>query len=171
MKKLIIAMLLIAPLNLMAQKIGSYSLQAVVENMPAYKTAQSELETLGKTYEANMQDMYKEYQTKLQKYQSEINDQTPKNMVERAQKELAEMEQKIQQAGEDNQRAFQEATQQKMAPIYQRVNEAIAAVAKEGNYTFLIDPTMIQTSQATNFYLNPSLSEDVTAKIKTKLGL
>ena len=41
MKKLIIAMLLIAPLNLMAQKIGSYSLQAVVENMPAYKTAQS----------------------------------------------------------------------------------------------------------------------------------
>ena len=63
------------------------------------------------------------------------------------------------------------ATQQKMAPIYQRVNEAIAAVAKEGNYTFLLDPTMIQTSQATNFYLNPSLSEDVTAKIKTKLGL
>lgn len=171
MKKLIIAMLLIAPLNLMAQKIGSYSLQAVVEEMPAYKTAQSELEALGKTYESNLEDMQKEYNTKLQKYQSEINEQTPRNMVERAQKDLEEMQKKIESAAQDNQRAFQEAMQQKMAPIYQRVNEAIAAVAKEGGYVFLLDPSMIQTSQATNFYLNPSLSEDVTAKIKTKLGL
>lgn len=171
MKKIILAMLLIAPLSLMAQKVGHYDLQAVVQDLPAYKTAQSELEALGKTYESNLEDMQKEYNTKLQKYQAEINEQTPKNMVERAQKDLQEMQQKIEQAAQDNQHAFQEEMQKKLAPVFQKVNEAIASVAKEGGYLYLLDPGTMQTSQATNFYVNPAMSDDVTAKIKSKLGL
>ncbi|MBR1593222.1 MAG: OmpH family outer membrane protein [Alloprevotella sp.] len=172
MKKFILAVLLTAPLSLMAQmKVGHYDLQAVVQDLPAYKTAQSELEALGKTYESNLEDMQKEYNTKLQKYQSEINEQTPKNMVERAQKDLEEMQKKIETAAQDNQRAFQESMQQKLSPIFQKVNDAVAAVAKEGGYIYLLDPGTMQTSQATNFYVNPTMSEDVTAKIKARLGL
>lgn len=168
MKKFFIAVLLLAPMSLAAQKFAHFDLEATVTAMPEYKTATAELEALGKKYQTNLEDMQKELQTKSQKYQAEVNENTPKNIVDRYTQELQEMNAKIEQAYQDNQQAFQETRTQKMQPILAKVNEAINAVAKEGSYVYIIDST---TAQQANIFINTSLSEDVTAKIKGKLGL
>lgn len=167
-KKIMMTVLLLAPMSLFAQKFAHFDLEATVTAMPAYKTATTELEALGKQYQTNLEDMQKELQTKSQKYQSEVNENTPKNIVDRYTQELQEMNAKIEQAYNDNQQAFQEARQQKMQPILARVNEAINAVAKEGGYVYIMDTA---TAQQANIFINTSISEDVTAKVKAKLGL
>lgn len=128
----------------------------------------TELETLGKQYETNLQDMQKEYETKRKKYEAEVNEKTPQNIVERYTNELTEMQQKMQKAYEDNTKAFGEARTAKMQPIMAKVLEAVGSVAKEGNYVYILDQQMAQQN---SIFINTAISEDVTAKIKTKLGI
>ena len=168
MKKILLALLLLAPVTSFAQKFAHFDLQATVEALPAYKTATTELEALGKQYETNLQDMQKEFETKRQKYEAEVNDKTPQNIVERYTNELSEMQHKIQKAYDDNNKAFNEARAQKMQPIMAKVLEAVSAVAKESNYVYIIDTQMAQQN---SIFINTTISEDATDKIKAKLGI
>ena len=55
----------------------------------------------------------------------------------------------------------------KMQPTIPKVGEAVAAVAKEGGYVYIFD----KSQSGPQFYINEALSEDVTAKVRTKLGI
>ena len=48
MKKILFAMLLALPMSLFAQKVGHVNIDAVVQGMPEYAAAQTELQNLGK---------------------------------------------------------------------------------------------------------------------------
>ena len=165
-KKLLLAALLLAPVSVMAQKFGHYD-GAVIENLPEYKTAMTELEELGKNYQTELEEMQKELQTRYEKYQQEIKPTTPQNIVQRKQKEIEDLQMRLQQANEDNTKAFQEAQQQKMQPIIVKVQDAVSAVAKEGGYIYILD----KRNSNHTFYINETVSEDVTDKLKAKLGL
>ncbi|MBR1387840.1 MAG: OmpH family outer membrane protein [Alloprevotella sp.] len=167
-KKILLAVLMLAPLSLSAQKFAHFDLNATASELPAYKTAEAELKTLGEKYTKDLEDMQKEIQTKAEKYQKEVNDQTPQNIRERYEQELQSMYEKFQQAQADNQKAFEEARQQKMQPIIQRIMDAVNAVQKEGSYVYVLDT---QTALQANIFINTSISEDITDKIKKKLGL
>lgn len=167
-KKILMLVLMAAPLSMVAQKVAHFDFEAVITAMPAYKTAQTELETITKKYEADMQDMQKELQTKYEKFQKEINDQTPANIRQRREQELMEMQEKLKQAYEDNSKAIQQEQMNKMQPIQIKVNDAVSAVAKEGSYALVIDKT---AAQATRIFINESISEDVTKKVMAKLGI
>ena len=165
-KKLLLAALLLAPVSAMAQKFGHYD-GGIVETLPEYKKAMTELEELGKGYQAELEEMQKELQTRYEKFQKEMKPTTPQNVVQRKQKELEDLQMRLQQASEDNSKAFQEAQQQKMQPILVKVQDAVAAVAKEGGYLFVLD----KRQSNAQFYINETISEDVTSKLKAKLGL
>ncbi|MBR1446354.1 MAG: OmpH family outer membrane protein [Alloprevotella sp.] len=167
-KKLLILALLVAPMSLCAQKVAHINYAEIVQLLPEFKTAQTELETLGKKYQAELEDMQKELQTKAQKYEAEDNKSTPPNIVERHNKELQEMQQKLEQAYNDNSKAFTEAQQQKLSPIERKVKDAAGVIAKESGYAFILDDNMIEQS---NIVINPSLVDDITARVKAKLGL
>ncbi|MBO6189888.1 MAG: OmpH family outer membrane protein [Alloprevotella sp.] len=167
-KKLLILALLVAPMSLCAQKVAHINYSEIVQLLPEFKTAQTELETLGKKYQTELEDMQKELQTKAQKYEAEDNESTPKNIVERHNKELQEMQQKLEQAYNDNSKAFTEAQQQKLSPIERKVKDAAGVIAKESGYAFILDDNMIEQS---NIVINPSLVDDITARVKAKLGL
>ncbi len=167
-KKLLILALLVAPMSLCAQKVAHINYAEIVQLLPEFKTAQTELETLGKKYQAELEDMQKELQTKAQKYEAEDNKSTPPNIVERHNKELQEMQQKLEQAYNDNSKAFTEAQQQKLSPIERKVKDAASVIAKESGYAFILDDNMIEQS---NIVINPSLVDDITARVKAKLGL
>ena len=130
MKKFLLAVLLLAPLSLSAQKFAHFDLQATVEALPAYKTATAELQSLGEQYQKNLEDMQKELQ--------------------------------------DNEKAFTEERSKKLQPIIQKVMDAVSAISSEGSYVYIID---VQSAQQANIFINKSLSEDVTAKVKAKLGI
>ena len=155
-KKLLMLVLFLAPLTISAQKFAHFDLEATASQLPAYKQAMTELQTLGQQYQKNLDDMQKELQA------------TPQNIKDRYAQELQQMSDKLEQARQDNAKAFQEAQQQKMQPITQKVLDAVQAVAKEGNYVYVMD---VATARANSIFINTAVSEDVTAKVKAKLGI
>ncbi|MBR5530086.1 MAG: OmpH family outer membrane protein [Bacteroidaceae bacterium] len=167
-KKILMLVLFMAPLSLFAQKFAHFNSDEILKVYPAYTTAMTELETMGKKYETDLQEMQKELEAKVEKYRREVNDSTPENIVQRKQQELQELDARIRQAYEDNQKAFQQARQTKMQPILMKVTEAVNAVVKEGGYIYAIDRSNPSTD---GLYLNESLSTDITKTIMQKLGI
>ena len=167
-KKILMMVLFVAPLSLAAQKFAHFDFEAVIAALPDYKTAQTELQTIQKKYEADIQDMQKEFQTKYEKYQKETTEQTPANIRQRREQELMEMQERLKQAYEDNSKAMQQESVNKLQPIQVKVQDAVNAVAKDGGYVYIIDKN---AAGAARIFINETVSEDVTKKIMSKLGI
>jgi outer membrane protein len=75
------------------------------------------------------------------------------------------MYQKIQQSYQDNQQALAKEQQEKMQAITAKVLEAIKSVGQTGGYVYIMDVS------GGIPYISTTLSTDVTAQVKTKLGL
>jgi outer membrane protein len=164
MKKLFIMMLMLAPMAAFAQKFGHVNSQEVIQAMPEFAKARTEIEALTKQYEADLKSMYEELQKKGEAYEKE-QATLPANIKERREKELAEMQQKIQQSYQDNQQALAQAQQEKMNAITTKVLEAIKAIGQAGGYVYIMDVT------GGIPYISTTLSTDVTAEVKKKLGI
>lgn len=167
-KKLLLTLLVAAPLSLCAQKFAHFDYTLVIQSMPEAKTAQNELEALYKQYQTELENMQKELQTKMEKYQKEDTEATPANIRERHQQELQEMYQRLQQAQQDNADSFQKEQQKKMQPVTQKIVDAVNAVAKEGSYVYIVD---MNAAQGAGIIINESISSDVTSAVMAKLGI
>ena len=148
----------------MAQKFGHVNAQDIIQVMPEYTKAKGEIDALQQQYEADLKSMQDEFTKKVKDY--ETNAKTlPKNIRQRREQELTEMQQKIQQSYQDNQQALGRASQEKMQAITTKVIDAIKAVGQEGGYVYIMD---IAGGVP---YISTTLSTDVTAQVKAKLGL
>ncbi len=164
MKKLLFTIMLLAPMAVMAQKFGHVNTQDIIQAMPDYTKAKNEIDALQKQYEADLKSMQDELTKKSQDY--EANEKTfPENIKQRRQQELQEMYQKIQQSYQDNQQALAKASQEKMGAITAKVVEAIKQVGQAGGYVYIME------LQGGIPYISTTLSTDVTAQVKAKLGL
>jgi len=164
MKKLFLALMMLAPVAAFAQKFGHLNSQEVMQAMPEATQMRTEMEALQKQYEADEKAMIAEYQKKVEDFQSQ-EATMPDNMKQRKVQEIQEMEQKIQQARQDNQQALQKAYSDKLTPIQTKVMDAIKAVGNDGGYVYIMD---INSGIP---FINTTLSTDVTAQVKAKLGL
>lgn len=165
MKKFIIAILMMAPLSLMAQKFAHFNSADLIPNMKEYTTAQSELETMQKQFEADLKLMQDEMQKKYEDYQKESANLLDAVRARREQ-ELNDLGQRYQQSLDDNQKALQKATSEKMGAIQEKVMAAVKKVGEAGNFIYVVDIT----SGAIPF-VNPTLSTDVTDQLKKELGI
>lgn len=165
-KKILILVLMLAPISAFAQKFAHYNSEEIAKVYPTFLNAQKELEDLGKQYESDLQDMQKELQTKVEKFQAEVNESTPANMRQRREQELNDLYQRIQQAQQDNSQAYQQAAATKMQPIMQKLQDAVDAVLKEGGYVYGLDKASVA-----GIAINETLSTDITPQIKAKLGI
>ena len=166
MKKLILcAICAICGLTASAQaKFGHVNTQEIMQVMPEYATARTEIENLAKQYEADLKSMQDEFQKKYEDYQK--NGATlPDNIKQRREQELQDMDNKIRQSYQDNQQALAKAQQEKMQAITSKVLEAIKSVGDAGGYVYIMD-----TASGIPF-ISTTLSKDVTADVKAKLGL
>ena len=145
-------------------KFGHVNSQEIIQAMPEFAKARTDIENLTKQYEADLQSMYEELQKKGEAYEKE-QATLPQNIKERREKELAEMQQKIQQSYQDNQQALAKEQQDKMQAITTKVLDAIKAVGQAGNYVYIMD------MGSGIPYISTTLSTDVTAEVKKKLGL
>lgn len=147
-----------------AQKFGHLNAQEVIQAMPEFTKARTEIEALTKTYETDLKSMQEELQKKAEAYEKE-QASLPANIKERREKELQDMYQKIQQTYQDNQQALAKEQNEKMQVIQAKVLDAIKSVGQEGNYVYIMD---IASGVP---YISSTLSTDVTAQVKAKLGL
>ena len=165
LKKIALILLLIAPMSVFAQKFGHFNAQEILAVMPETQKAQTDLETLRKQYEDDIKRTEDEVNKKFAAYQQEQAN-LPKNIQERRQKELQDLAEKGMQYQRDAQQELERSWMEMLEPIYKKLNDAVKAVGDEGGYVYLFD---ISTTQIP--YVNETLSTNVSAAIKAKLGI
>lgn len=164
MKKVLFMLLTLAPMAAFAQKFGHVNSQEIIQAMPEFTKARTEIEALTKTYEADTKTMQDELQKKAEAYEKEQST-LPANIKERREKELQDMYQKIQQTYRDNQQALAKEQSEKMQAIQTKVLDAIKQVGQAGGFVYIMD------NAGGIPYISSTLSTDVTSQVKTKLGL
>ena len=151
LKKIALLVVMFAlPLGAMAQtKFAHMNSQEVIITMPEYTKAQADLDAMSKEYQTEMQRTQEEFNKKYQEFLAQA-DSLPKNIAERRQKELQDMAQRQEQ--------FQQEA-------YKKLDEAIQAVGKAEGVVYIFDLARTPIP-----YVGTQ-SIDVTAKVKTQLGI
>ena len=144
-------------------KFGHVNTQEIIQIMPEYTKARTEIDALQAQYEADLKSMQDELQKKGEAFDKE-QATLPENIKQRRQQELQDMYTKIQQSYQDNQQALQKASAEKMQVIQGKVLDAIKAVGQEGSFVYIMEAGSLP-------YISTTLSTDVTAQVKAKLGL
>lgn len=165
MKKILFAILMMAPLSMFAQKFAHFNSADIIPNMKEYVAAQTEIETLGKQYKEDLDRMQAELQKKSEEYQKE-EAKLLDNVKQRRQQELQDLYNRILQTNQDNQQALDKVQAEKLQAIQQLVMDAIKKVGEAGGYIYIVD-----TSNGVIPFVNTTLSTDVTADIKKALGM
>lgn len=165
-KKLLLAVLVAAPLCMSAQKFGVINTQEIFNVMPEKATAESTLKTAGEKYENEFKNLQAAFQKKAEDYEKQAaDDKTPQAIKDRHMQELQDEYQKIQNFQQTAAQDLQKQQDQLLAPIQTKLQNAIQAVGAEGGYTFIYDlsiPSVIYHGTG---------AEDLTAKVKAKLGI
>ena len=169
MKTIINTLILIATLSLgtelTAQKFGYINSQALIQEMPDVKAANSEIDILKGQLQKKGENMVKDLQTKYadleRKQQS--GEISPKQLEGEAAK-LKEEESKILEYEQTSQEMIAQKGNVLFKPIQDKVNQAIKDIAAEEGYTYIFDTSL-------GIILYADESTDLTVKVKAKLGI
>ena len=160
MKKLVLMLMLLAPMTMMAQKFGKVNTQTIMQALRDVAKANGELEALQKQKDNELKAMQEEFQRKADEYQKGASTM---NATAKQQKEteLQGLQQKIQQAYQDGQQELQKKSNELMQPIVAKVRAAIDAVGKAGNYTYIFE-------EGAAIYTGSNVL-DVTKEVQSKI--
>ena len=160
MKKLVLMLMLLAPMTMMAQKFGKVNTQTIMQALPDVAKANGELEALQKQKDNELKAMQEEFQRKADEYQKGASTM---NATAKQQKEteLQGLQQKIQQVYQDGQQELQKKSNELMQPIVAKVRAAIDAVGKAGNYTYIFE-------EGAAIYTGSNVV-DVTKEVQSKI--
>lgn len=165
-KRLLLAVLVALPFSAFAQKFGVVDLETVFQAMPETATAQTQLTDASKKYEDEFAKLREEVDKLFADYQNLQKDpSTPDAIKERRLNELQERDQKVQQFRNTASQDLARLQEQLMAPIQQKIADAVKTVGQEGNFTFIFP-----NEQALLLYTGSDVT-DVTPLVKTKLGI
>lgn len=166
LKKILLAVAVALPMFASAQtlKVGIVNTGDIIQAMPETTAAQTKLQDVQKKYQDEFTNLENEYKRRVEEFQNMKQDELPA-IKERKSREIADYQQKIQAFMQEADNDIARQQQELMAPITQKIREAIESVGKEGSYSMIenYDPSLIL------YYAAPV--EDITAKVKAKLGL
>ena len=163
-KKLIAMLFFMAPIALFAQKFGHMNSADIIQAMPEYAAAQTEIQNLEKQFTNELQMMETELAKKGEAYEKE-KATLPVNIQQRREQELQELYGRMQQYYQQSQAELQQASQEKMAMLSEKISKAIKEVGVAGGYLYIFDVASGIP------YISETLSTDVTAAVKAKLGI
>ena len=167
MKKILVALLMMAPMSLFAQKFAHFNMTNVLPEMEEYKTASAEVQKLATQYQEELERLQKEYQTKAEEFQKLSEEgQTTQAILQSKATDLQKMEQSIQDFSQASQQDLQKQQSEKMESIQTKVMAAIKKIGEAGNYIYIVD-----ISSGAVSFINESLSTDVTAQVRAELGI
>lgn len=162
MKKIILAMLMVLPMTMFAQKIGHVSSAAVVQGMSEYTALQTEIQNLQKQFQDELQRKQTDIQTKSEAYEKEKATLSETLRTYREQ-EIQKAIQEYQQFGETSEQELQKIYQEKMSAIQEKVMKAVQEVGAAGGFAYVLDAGSVPYIGAT--------ATDITDQVKAKLGV
>lgn len=164
MKKLFLAALMALPLTAFAQKFAHVNTMEILQQMPEFTKAQTELQALSQQKEDELKRMQDELNAKVEDY--EKNQATmPDAVRQNREQELNEINNRLRTYYETSQQELNQVQQKKMEEITTKITAVIKEIGEAGGYVYIMDVTSGIP------FINEKLSEDVTAKVKAKLGL
>ena len=161
MKKVLVVLMMLAPMAAFAQKFGHVDVQAVISSLPEYTRAEGELMAKAQEFENELKGMQDEIQRKYDDYEKTKSTMNATKQQE-TEKAIQDLMTKFQQAQQDNAQKFQQLQQEKMAPIQQKVFQAVENVGKNGGYVYIMQAQSLP-------YISATLSKDVTADVKAEI--
>ena len=162
MKKIILMLMLFAPLATFAQKFGHVDTQSIIQSLPDFSRANGEIEAIGKQYENELKASQDELQRLAEDYDKKKSSMNATQQQEQETK-LQEMYTRIQQQAQQNQQEFQKAQQEKLQPIFNKVRQAIETVGKSGGYVYIMETANV-------LYINDTISKDLTSEVKAQIA-
>ena len=169
LKKIALVIMLVIPMGVFAQtvKFGHVYSQEIIVLMPEYTKAVSEIQALEKKYQDEMQRTNEELTKKYQEFQQAVQEgNLPANIQERRQKEIQDMAERSEQFQQEAYQQMQKTSQELMAPITKKVEDAIKAIGQEESMVYVVD-----LSRTYIPFVNDKLSTDISAKVKTRVGI
>ncbi len=146
-----------------AQKFGYVNSAAILAEMPEVKQLEANLDALQKQLQKKGQNMVQQLQQDYQAIQQKVaNGELSPKMQEEEAKKLEDKQAEIAKFEQDMVKQLQEKRDKELQPILEKVNQAIADVAKENGLQFIFDEGVI---------LFADESQDVGPLVKTKLGI
>ena len=164
MKRLIIVALFLAPAALFAQKYGHFNSVDIIQALPEFIAAQKELQTVGDQYQKELQTMHDEWSRKVDNFTAQ-RDSLPPGVQERRQQEIQELGKRYQSTAESYEQEIAKMQEDKMTEIRQKVLTAVKQIGDAGGYVYIMDTSMGIP------YISATLSTDITAELKGKLGI
>jgi|APTNR8051073442_1049403.scaffolds.fasta_scaffold08694_3 outer membrane protein len=145
-----------------AQKFGYLNSAAILTEMPEVKQAEANLEALQTQLQKRLQANYEQLQQDFQAVQQKVErgELSPRQQEEEGNR-LREREAALAKEEQDMAQQLQTKRNELLQPIYERVNNAIKAVATEGSFTMIFDQQVL-------LYSDPA--GDVSTLVKAKLA-
>ena len=148
-----------------AQKFGYINSQALLAEMTEVKQAEANLDALKKQLQKKGQQMLTNLEAKYKDLQrKEEQGELSRKQMETEAQSIKQEEAKIAQFEQDMQKQLLTKQEELMKPVIDKINNAIQAVAKEGNFNYIFDAVG-------GFILYADDNQDVTALVKAKLGM
>lgn len=163
LKKLFLFILVVAPVTAFAQeKIAYLNAQEVMMKMPEFKDAQAKLEAKSKELEQRAKGIEEEYVQTSEKFRADTTRVTEAILIDR-QTQLDQLEERYKNFVQNSQANFEKERETLMAPIQEKLVNAIKTVGDENGYTYILD-------RAAMLYVGHS-AIDAAPKVKAKLGI
>lgn len=146
-KGLIIAFaMLFSALQMSAQKIGYINTEKILSVIPEYRSAQAQLENLGKQYSEKIESEYSKIEAMYQTYQQQKGSLSAQARAQR-ENEIISREQTVKELqktyfGQDG--LMQKKSEELLNPLKERVDAAIKKIAENGNFMIIFDASLMQ---------------------------
>lgn len=163
-KKIILAVALMLPVfgaSAQTLKLGLVDTNTLIQAHPDTQAAQKKIEDASKKYDEEYQKLGQEFQ----RLYGELKDDDLPAIKERKTKELQDYSAKIQAFEQNAQQDLARMQQELLAPIIQKIKDAIESVGKEEGFSLIQE----NSPQIVFYYAAPVV--DITPKVKSKLGL
>ena len=165
MKKilLIAAMAFVSAAGFAQNKFAHVNFSELVQLMPEADEARATMTASSNEAQETYQAMVDEYQTKMTEYQQKASTWT-QTIRESKENSLMDMQQRIQEFEQNVQQELALQQNQLMAPIYEKAQQAVDKLAKDGGYIYVFEASQV-------LYVDPSQSTDLTPSARKALNI
>ena len=165
MKKilLIAAMAFVSAAAFAQPKFAHVNFTELYQLMPEADEARATMAAASNEAQETYQAMMDEFQTKYSQYQQKASTWTA-TIRESKEKELSDMQARIQEFSQNVQQELAAQEQQLMAPLYQKAQDTVTKLAKDGGYVYVFEASSV-------LYVDPAQSTDLTPAARKALNI
>lgn len=144
-------------------KFAHVNFQELVQLMPEMDSARVQLDAASKEAQETLQAMAQEFDNKYSQYEQKSAEWSAA-IRQSKERELSEIQSRIQDFQQSIQQELNQLQNQLMAPIYQKAQEAVTAIAKAAGYIYVFDNSQV-------LYVDTAQSTDITPSARESLNI